>query len=36
MAAGSAKLPIWLRIVVVVALTILAAGAGLFAYRWYV
>src|SRR6516165_8169707 len=36
MAAASAKLPIWLRIAVVVGLTILAAGAGLFAYRWYV
>jgi TRAP-type uncharacterized transport system substrate-binding protein len=30
-----AKLPIWLRIAVVAALTVLAAGAGLFAYRWY-
>ena len=30
------KLPIWLRIVVVVALVVLAAGASLFAYRWYV
>jgi len=29
------KLPVWLRIVVVVALVVLAAGAGLFAYRWY-
>ena len=29
------KLPIWLRIVVVVALVVLAAGASLFAYRWY-
>lgn len=32
----SAKLPIWLRIVVVLALALLAAGASLFAYRWYV
>ncbi len=31
-----AKLPIWLRIVVVLALALLAAGASLFAYRWYV
>jgi TRAP-type uncharacterized transport system substrate-binding protein len=30
------KLPIWLRIVVVLALAVLAAGASLFAYRWYV
>src|SRR3974390_1235568 len=29
------KLPIWLRIVVVVALVVLAAGASPFAYRWY-
>ncbi|MGY8664020.1 TAXI family TRAP transporter solute-binding subunit [Bradyrhizobium sp. UFLA05-109] len=33
---GAVKLPIWLRIVVVVALVLLAAGASLFAYRWYV
>ena len=32
---GSVRLPIWLRIVVVVALAVLAAGASLFAYRWY-
>ena len=32
----AAKLPIWLRIVVVLALAVLAAGASLFAYRWYV
>jgi TRAP-type uncharacterized transport system substrate-binding protein len=31
-----AKLPIWLRIVVVLALALLAAGTSLFAYRWYV
>ena len=29
------KLPIWLRIVVVVLLVVLASGASLFAYRWY-
>lgn len=33
---GAVKLPIWLRIVVVLALAVLAAGASLFAYRWYV
>src|SRR5215469_2997014 len=31
-----ARLPIWLRIAVVLALALLAAGAGLLAYRWYV
>jgi TRAP-type uncharacterized transport system substrate-binding protein len=30
------RLPIWLRIVVVVGLVALTAGASLFAYRWYV
>ena len=30
------KLPIWMRIVVVVGLAVLAASASLFAYRWYV
>jgi TRAP transporter TAXI family solute receptor len=30
------RLPIWLRIVVVAGLVALVAGAGLFAYRWYV
>ena len=30
------KLPIWLRVVVVIGLTVLAAAASLFAYRWYV
>jgi TRAP-type uncharacterized transport system substrate-binding protein len=30
------KLPIWLRVVVVVGLVALAAGGSLFAYRWYV
>ena len=32
----SAKLPIWMRFVVVAGLVVLAAGASLFAYRWYV
>ena len=32
----AARLPVWLRIVVVMALVALAAGASLFAYRWYV
>ena len=31
----SVKLPIWLRIAVVAGLVVLAAGASLFAYRWY-
>ncbi len=31
-----AKLPIWLRIAMVASLTILAAAASLFAYKWYV
>lgn len=31
----SIKLPLWLRIFLVVALFILAAGAGLFGYRYY-
>jgi TRAP-type uncharacterized transport system substrate-binding protein len=30
------RLPIWLRLVVVVGLVALAVGASLFAYRWYV
>ena len=29
------KLPIWLRIIMVVAVVVLASGASLFAYRWY-
>lgn len=29
------KLPIWLRIAAVIGLVVLAAGASLFAYRWY-
>jgi TRAP-type uncharacterized transport system substrate-binding protein len=32
---NSMKLPTWLRVVLVVGVFILAAGAGLFAYRWY-
>ena len=32
---GSIKLPIWMRIAVVAAVVVLAAGASLFAYRWY-
>jgi TRAP-type uncharacterized transport system substrate-binding protein len=31
----SIKLPAWLRIVVVVGVTILVAGAALFSYHWY-
>lgn len=31
-----ARLPIWLRVVVILALALLAAAASLFAYRWYV
>src|SRR5262249_39354655 len=30
------KLPVWLRVAVVVGLMVLATSAGLFAYRWYV
>src|SRR6185437_627356 len=30
------RLPIWLRVVVILALALLAAAASLFAYRWYV
>jgi TRAP-type uncharacterized transport system substrate-binding protein len=30
------KLPVWLRVAAVAGLTVLAAGASLFAYRWYV
>ncbi len=32
---SSVSLPIWLRFVLVTGLIVLAAGAGLFAYRWY-
>jgi TRAP-type uncharacterized transport system substrate-binding protein len=35
MGMAPAKLPLWLRIVVVVAAIVLAVGASLFAYRWY-
>jgi len=31
----SVKLPAWLRIVLVLGIAVLSAGAGLFAYRWY-
>jgi TRAP-type uncharacterized transport system substrate-binding protein len=31
-----ARLPIWLRVAVILALALLAAAASLFAYRWYV
>jgi TRAP-type uncharacterized transport system substrate-binding protein len=36
MVLGTARLPVWLRIVVVTMLAVLAAGACLVAYRWYV
>ena len=36
MGKGTIKLPIWLRIVVIVGLATLATAAGLIAYRWYV
>jgi TRAP-type uncharacterized transport system substrate-binding protein len=29
------KLPIWMRVILVLAVAILAAGAGLLGYRWY-
>lgn len=32
---NSMKLPTWLRVVLVAGLFVLAAGAALFAYRWY-
>ena len=32
---GSIKLPVWMRIAVIAVLVALAAGASLFAYRWY-
>jgi TRAP-type uncharacterized transport system substrate-binding protein len=35
MGIDAARLPLWLRVVVVVALILLATGASLFAYRWY-
>src|SRR5258706_13076879 len=31
----SIKLPLWVRFVLLVGVTILATGAGLFAYRYY-
>ena len=31
----STKLPLWLRLVLIVGVAILAAGAGLFGYRYY-
>src|SRR5207245_7132175 len=31
----SIKLPLWLRLVLIAGVTILAAGAGFFAYRYY-
>jgi TRAP-type uncharacterized transport system substrate-binding protein len=33
---NSMKLPIWLRIVLVAGFIVMAAGASLYAYRWYV
>jgi TRAP-type uncharacterized transport system substrate-binding protein len=36
MSMSPIRLPIWLRIAVIVGVTLLAGGAGLFAYRWYV
>jgi TRAP-type uncharacterized transport system substrate-binding protein len=33
---NSIKLPAWVRIVLVAGVLVLAGGAGLFAYRWYV
>jgi TRAP-type uncharacterized transport system substrate-binding protein len=35
MGIDAGKLPIWLRIIMVVAVVVLASGASLFAYRWY-
>ncbi len=32
---NSIRLPAWLRVVLVAGVFVLAAGAGLFAYRWY-
>src|SRR5215475_7539015 len=32
---GSIKLPVWMRIAVIAVVVALAAGASLFAYRWY-
>src|ERR1700760_4740832 len=36
MTVGSARLPVWLRIAVVAAVAVVPAGAGLYAYRWFV
>src|SRR6476620_11757538 len=35
MGMNSKKLPLWLRLVLIAGITILASGAGLFAYRYY-
>src|ERR1700709_2641520 len=35
MSMTTGKLPIWLRFVLVAGITVLASGAGLFAYRYY-
>ena len=32
---NSMTLPTWLRVVLVAGIFVLAAGTGLFAYRWY-
>jgi TRAP-type uncharacterized transport system substrate-binding protein len=36
MRINAGGLPIWLRIIVILAIAALATGASLFAYRWYV
>lgn len=33
---NSTRFPIWLRVVLIAGLTVLTAGASLYAYRWYV
>src|SRR5258707_13428070 len=35
MSMTSIKLPLWLRLVLIAGVAILAAGAGLFGYRYY-
>src|SRR5437899_10872287 len=35
MSTASIKLPLWLRLVLIAGVAILAAGAGLFGYRYY-
>ena len=35
MGITSFKLPLWLRLVLIAGVAILAAGAGLFGYRYY-